>query len=548
MSYPELVAIYNGIVSNEDIRRLQNSYSAVESVLDKELSGLFLSNYKQDLLDILIMYRVYFEGAKFPLDTTDDSDFEPSDVRLNIAKILVDKTARYMFSEPPDINLQNLSPDKELDYVSANNRLVKAVLKRNNFNTKLVKAAKDCLIGKRVALVTNFTNDAISVDFIPAYEFVYETDPNDVDKLIKFIQFYNVVMNDEKEEQRVYKKKWWLDEDNKCHVEEIIYDGFGREVEIKKEDTATFFDYIPVSIIINDGLSGDPFGDSDIHNVADIEGLYAKLINKDADSLRKGTDQIVCLIDMDPRATGGLSRKPGAMWDLPSDTAKPERQGKVATVDNPMTYSEGLTASLTRLRNIMYTSLAVPDTTSSALQGIVTSGKTMQAIYWDLTVRCNEKMLAWIPAIESCVKTIIEGAIANPGLRLLYEKSPLVEDYQVTVVNNYSILQDDIEERTTDLLEVQSNVRSKKSYIMKWQQLNEEEAEAELEQIAKEMQLLSEDSLMADSYGNIEEASNGNIDKVSLESGKVSLNDNTDIKGVKGGSTTANNVSKTTDS
>lgn len=532
-------------VNQDDIDRLKRNFTAIQSVLDEELSGIFLTEYKRDFREIIDLYETYFKGADFRLDST-DVDWEPTKLRLNIIKILIDKTARYMFSQEPDIWIKPVS-NSDVD-MSPNEELVKKVLKENNFSSKIVKAAKDCLIGKRVALVTNINEYGIQVEFIPSLEFAYETDPQDVDRMTKFIHVYNIESNADDYKQKIYKKKWELIDDV-CYVEEAIYDGVGNQIEVLVNRTRTKFDYIPVSVIINDGLLGDPFGDSDINIVEGLEAAYAKLISKDIDSLRRSTDEIVYTIDMDPKSTHGLSRRPGAFWDLASDEARPERQGKAGSIDNPMTYSEGLTASLTRLRNILYTSLAVPDTTSSALQGIVTSGKTMQAIYWDLTTRCNEKMLAWVPALELCVRTILLSAKKYPEVKSKYKPGKLIEDYQVVITNNYSILQDDIEERTTDLLEVQSNVKSRKSYLKKWEGMTDEEADEELKQIALEMQMLSEDSLMGDSYGDIEEASNGDIDETvedNQQVEEVKLNENNEIKGVKQGTTTANNAEKTT--
>lgn len=531
-------------LQNNDITRVVDNFFAISAIIDGELHGVFQSNYKIDFQDILNMYKIYFEGAPFDIDTT-DIDWIPTKLQLNLAKVLIDKTARYMFSQPPDIWVQTVDAKHDVDYVSANDRLIKEVLKRNNFDSKLVKAAKDCIIGKRIALVTNYSKEGISIDFIPSLEFAYETDPKDVDTMTKFIHVYSVDVNEDKDQARVYKKMWTL-ENGRCYVEESVYNGHGVKIEVKVPKRATIFKYIPVSVIINDGLLGDPFGDSDIKIVADTESQYSKLISGDIDALRKNTNQIVYSVDADPASTKGLSRAPGAYWDLATDQAHGERQAKIGSIDNPMTYSEGLTASLTRLRNIVYTSLAVPDTTSSALQGIVTSGKTMQAIYWDLTVRCNEKMLAWIPAIEKCVRAIIEIGRKDKSVKNLYEKEELVEDFNISITNNYSILQDDLEERTTDLLEVQSKARSIKSYIKKWQGLTDEETDEELKQIALEMQLLSESSLMSDSYGNIEEVSNGDIeDVVEADSEEMELNNNNDIKGVKAGTTTANRGPKT---
>lgn len=55
------------------------------------------------------------------------------------------------------------------------------------------------------------------------------------------------------------------------------------------------------------------------------------------------------------------------------------------------TYTGALGTTLDRLKQAMYDQLAVPNVSPDAMQGVVTSGKTLKAIYWDLIVRCDEK-------------------------------------------------------------------------------------------------------------------------------------------------------------
>lgn len=490
----------------EFIFEQMQGYNLTKALINQELTGIFNTETLRDMSNILKMYRIYMQGASFNTDQS-SNDWMPAQWHSKQIKSLIDKEARFLFSEPPDIRLRDLKSDtSDNSRVTPNQTLLQKVLKENRFNSKLVRAAKDCLIGKRIAIAVNFNEEnGIDISFIPSLEFVYETDPSDVDRITKFIQFYNVTANEDKNQQRIYKKKWYL-KNGVCRVVEELYDGNANLMETITADQATRFDYIPVAIVINDGLSGDPFGISEVESLEDTEAYYSKLSNKDIDSLRKGTDQITYAIDADPRTTKDLSRAPGAFWDIATDPAKDGKAANVGTLDNPMSYSTALDATLQRLKSDMHDQLDVPDTSSNALQGIITSGKTMQAIYWGLMVRCNEKMLDWTPAFELMTETILIGSKLYPEIARKYTDEQIVEDYEIIVENSYPILQDETEEKASDMLEVSNKVRSRKSYMKKWMGMTDKDAEAELQQIQLEQQMFEQESYPAETI--IEEGIN----------------------------------------
>ena len=66
---------------------------------------------------------------------------------------------------------------------------------------------------------------------------------------------------------------------------EELYDGNAMLVEELTPTTETKFTYIPAWVIVNEGLTGDPFGKSDIEALIDDESWYSKLSSKDIDSL-----------------------------------------------------------------------------------------------------------------------------------------------------------------------------------------------------------------------------------------------------------------------
>lgn len=499
------------IGKSQFIANQMQSLNLARALINKELTGIFNMQTLRDMRHTLAMYQVYSEGADFNTDQS-SNDWVPAQWHAKQIKGLIDKEARFLFAKPPDISLRDLqATTSDNSRIAANQGLVKAVLDANRFSSKLIRAAKDCLIGKRVAVMVNFNESTgIDVSFVPSLEFVYETDPADIDVMTKFIQFYNVVVNEDKSQQRTYKKKWYM-KDGICHVIEELYNGAAQLVDVITPDQPTRLDFIPAAVIINEGLTGDPFGSSDVEALKDTESYFSKLSNKDIDSLRKGTDQITYTIDADPKTTKGLSRAPGAYWDIATDTAKEDGMAQVGTLENPMAYSTALDTTLQRLKASMYSQLDVPDTTGDALQGIVTSGKTMQAIYWGLMVRCDEKMLDWIPGLTHMVTSIIEGAKSYPEIAKRYIDSPVVDGYAIEITNNYPILQDTTEEKASDMMEINAKVLSRKQYLKKWYRMTDEDADKELEQIKFEQSMFDQDSYLlgADEDGgtyNAEEA------------------------------------------
>lgn len=488
-------------VDQELIARQAKEFAFTQSLIQTELHGIFGSETLRDMKEIIALYNIYEEGASFDQDNN-SGDYVPADHHFKIIRSLIEKEARFLFSQPPTITLEDTegptrSDDGQLvNRLEPNQMLVEAVLEANNFNSKLVRAAKDCLIGRRIAIAVDFSEKGIDISFMPSLEFIYETDPRDVDILTKFIRFYITHDDDDKGQQRVYKKKWTLNDDGFCVIEEGLYDGNGVLVEEIMSETTTPLTRIPCWVIVNGGLIGDPFGRSDVEELIEDESWYSKLSSKDFDSLRKGTDQIVWTMDVNPRATGNLSRAAGSYWDLSSDPMEENRTGQVGVLDNSMAYSPAMDTTLNRIRASMFSQLDIPDTTSEALSGIISSGKTMKAIYWGLMVRCDEKLLDWIPALRGLVICIIEGSKLYPDAKKVYMDEELVDGYSVTIENSYPILEDESEEKSTDMMEVQTQVMSRKSYMKKWRGLSDEDVEDELKQIALEQSMLRDDNYM----------------------------------------------------
>lgn len=466
------------------------------SLVSSEVEGLYGSQVLREMGEIIGYYNIYEKGSSFKTEGS-KGDYVPSNLRFRQAYSLVNKEARFLFSNPPDlwVEVEGEKGGRERKNGTILQNLVDGVLKYNHFNSKLIRAAKDCFIGKRVAYLVNFDEirGNIKISFIPSLEFVYETDDDDSDEVTKLVIFYTVVDSKSKNDQRIYKKKYWMKE-GLCWISEAIYDGLGSLVEEVTPERATRFPYIPAGVIINEGLTGDMFGSSDVSQIDEFESWYSRLSNADMDAERQGMNPIRWARDMAPGSTEGLSIAAGAFWDLATDPSAPEGvSGETGVLETSMGYTQALNSTLSRIKSSMYDTMDMPDVSPESLRGVVSSGKTLKAIYWGLTVRCDEKMLVWRPALEHIAKIIVDGAKMYPQSTRFLNLGPLPDvEFSIRVDNRYSLPEDETEEKETDLAEVNAQTMSKKAYMKKWRNLTDEEIDEELNQMARERELLED--------------------------------------------------------
>lgn len=476
-------------------------------VIDDDIDKTEKESYFNEVNSIIGYYNDYKKGVEFFAEGS-NGDYVPSQIRFKKISNIINKEARFLFANPVtfNLNIDDVSGEFKNENVILQD-FVDKVLKKNNMQGKMLKGAKDCLIGKRIGIILNFNENGISITFLKSTEFIFESSSKGVEDLTKFIAFYNVNTSSNKAEQRWFKKTYSLEANDIVYVEENLYDGLGEIIEEVTPKRATKFNHIPAAVILNDGLTGDTKGTSEVSLLTDYESLYSKLANGDVDAERKSMAPIRYTIDASSESTEHLSSSPGSYWDLQSDQEKAEySQAKAGILELNMSYSNALKTTLDRVENQMYAEVDVPNINSEKLQGTITSGKTLQALYWDLTVRCDEKMIAWKFALEYIIDCIIEGAKLYPDSKSKYTNVPILPDitYDMTITNNYPLPEDEAEEKEMDLAEIQQNVMSRKSYLKKWRNLNDKEADEELNQIKIEMDLF-ENSQMPTDYEEDEE-------------------------------------------
>lgn len=491
----------NGQNDNVSVLTAYNKipYALINNEVDGGTTEIF-TEFKQ----IAECYKIYKKGIKFAAEGT-GGHYVAAQLRYKKVATLINKEARFLFGGTPDIKIEangdvgKITEEAKAQLTTLQN-LVDKILEANKFENILLKGAKDCFIAKRVALMANFNEDyGVTLQFIPALNFIYETRFDNAEVLTKFISFTTVRDRKNLAEKRIFKKKFVLetetDEDGNpkdvCYLEEVIYDGAGRVVETLTEYQPTLLDRIPAVVIINDGLTGETYGESEVEALKDYEQWYSKLSSADIDAGRKGMNGIKYAVDMTHNSTKNLSTSPGSFWDLSSDQNLDKPSPQVGILENSMNYSGALDTTLRRIRASMYEEIDVPDVTLENIQGIVTSGKAMKCLYWPLIVRCGEKMKVWGPAIKYIIDVIIRGAMVYPNCIKKYTDDIINPvDYEIDVVQNYPLPEDEQEEKEMDLAEVAAKTMSLKTYMKKWRNLADHEVEEELQQLAYEASLL----------------------------------------------------------
>ena len=464
-------------------------------VLKNEITAGY-NLYTKELLEIKQNYLDYKKGAEFYTEGS-SGDYQPSDIRFKIAKTLIDKEARFMFSQTPDVFIQSVDTGQTaMKQVEQYQMLIDKVLKdtKNNFPKTLLQSAKDCFIGKRVACLVDFSEeDGIQIHFYNSLQFYYETEYGS-DRLTKFISFENVNQT-KSTRQRLYLVNRYEERNGTVYMSSILYNGLGAVQETVIPEQAIQLDYIPAVVIVNDGTLEDKQGVSEIASLTEYESGYSRLGNGDIDSERKGMNPIRYTVDMNSNTTKNLSSGAGAYWDLKSEQNQNEVHPMIGTLAPNMNHTEPVKVTLDRLKTTMYNEIDMPNISEETMAGTITSGKALKALYYPLQVRCDEKLKTWKPAIELIVEAIIDLAVLNKADVVSYYVLTGLDEvqYNIEVMENYALAEDEEEEKNSDLAEIAANARSRKSYIKKWRR-SEFKTDAQIDE--ELMQIAIENNMM----------------------------------------------------
>ena len=471
-------------------------------LLKVEMQGIY-GDQLQRVSKINKYYKIYEGGQAWP--TPGGLDYRPTKKITNIIKKLIDTRARFMFGREPFFNFKQIEPDSKgstanADLTQQKEDLLADILEENKFHSKLLKARKDCSISGKVAIKLWANRDiGLKIIFSPAQEFFPQYNLDDVDRLEKVVFLY--ALNDESlpENQRVKKQVWEM-QNGRCILNESTHDGMGLLLSTEYQDYNTGLDFIPVVIIQNGGLTGETDGVSDVARLWGNQDSYNRLTSDDIDALKFQMFGQDVITDASEKTFHNIKIAPGAMIDLESDMAQASqgRQASINRLESNFSYKDKFEDTVNRIKNDMYDSLEVPNVSLEQLRGLMQSGKSMRALYWGLMAACDEDWTEWGPALKQMVDYIFRMVDTYN----LYEARPIAR-YETTmdIEKTYPIQEDEDEQKQVDMAEVIDEVRSRKSYMKKWGEY--EDIDAELEQILKEKELLGQDVYTQDLEADI---------------------------------------------
>lgn len=477
----------------------------ITNIINMELGGLYGHTKIKEMSEIINYYNVYDKGQDWYVE---EKDYTPTKKKTNYIKKLIKEESRFLFGKTPTfaITTDNESNEAQCELIQ---KYLNDTLKQNLFSSKLIKGARDCFIGKRIAikLHADSVNKQIRIMFVPSLEFVYEPFEDRVDELKKIIFSHEITENPgetDKNKQVFWKQKYEMVEtrDNqgkiistKCIHWEAFVNGYGKVIEVLVDNEDLGLSGIPCYVVLNDGLSGDLDGESDVAEIMENQLAYNRLASEDIDTLIKGMNRTIYAIDVED--TSKFKLGPGAFWDVKkSMTADESSKPQIGIVETDFNYNERMQNKLSELKTDMHEVLNIPLINNQDLKGMMTSGKSMKALYWQLITRCEEKMQDWRPALEWMVKAILE-------MTEVYNIAsiPKLDNIVINVENQYPLQEDEDNEKVLDMQQVNAQVMSRKTYIEKW---NVGPSDEELKQIQLEKSILEDTLSMYDS-SNIDE-------------------------------------------
>ena len=460
-------------------------------LLKTELEGIY-GDQLERVSKINKWYDIYSGNQKWNINT--DLDYEPTQKVTNIIKKLINKRAGFMFGREPFFDIRPIKSDAkgsttEQDKAQEKEDLLYQILTENKFHSKLLKARKDCSIGGKVAIKLWAHKDTgLKIIFSPAQEFFPQFNLDDVDQLEKVVFLYSLNNEDKPENQRIKKQVWEM-QGTKCILNETTHDGRGNIKSIEYKDYNTSLEFIPVVIIQNGGLTGETEGLSDVAELWDNQDNYNKLTSDDIDALKFQMFGQDVITDASEDSLENIKISPGAMIDLQTDVAQvnSNRQAKMERLESGFSYKDKFEDTVDRLKNDMYDTLDVPNISLEQLRGLMQSGKSMKALYWGLMSVCHEDFTEWGPALTQMVEYIFKMI----DVYNLYGAKSIAKYETTTNIELVFPIQEDADtEKAIDMQEVITEVRSKRSYIKKWDIA--EDSDSELEQIQLEKQMLQD--------------------------------------------------------
>ena len=322
------------------------------------LLGLFANDleFRKELPEVQNYYEFYegrnwteeedYESSRGQLWGVRVGDYTPTREIRNLTKKLLNKQGRFMTSVPPTLVLSSYDDGINRDSIDTKRACIEHMLRDTKFWNKFGKAFMDCTIGKRVLLCmladvdqSGVPTGEVKFRFYTMPEFIYEYDENDVDVLRKVEIAYQdkSTIGKIQRDQRWHKWTYEMRDDGYCWAIYKIVDGANitafttitnnvsdneeddtiQAIELKQEWN-TGLQELPCKVILNDGLTGDIRGHSDVKDLMDMAMDYNKTMSDYRDALRFKMFEQPVFTDVKSTCLKDIKIAPNTIIDLKS--------------------------------------------------------------------------------------------------------------------------------------------------------------------------------------------------------------------------------------
>lgn len=528
--------------------------SHTDEVLSQAFNSPLAQNqkFKKELTEVELFYQ-YFDGFDVRDLNSDYGqtwkineegiDYEPTREIRNFIKQLIKKQARFMMGNAPELSFSPIQNGQ--DEAAENKRILfDFILSKSKFWTKAANALVDATVGKRVLmlLVAN-ENEKIDIQFYSMPQFTYTVDPKNPSRLLAV----DIVYQDERTKGMQTEAQLWHhfryemkssasesgvaqaleDVEEECWLTYALTDGeanqiymtedgsttikaslakiveiednLGNKVEVplKVLETApTGLSQIPCRVILNEPLTNDIYGSSDVKELITIADNYNRTVSDMRDALKFKMFEQPVLIDASTASVKGMKIAPNALVDVKSDPASSigsggnSRQAKVATISGSFNFLPAAQYYLDEAKKSMYELMdqPLPEKVQNAPSGIA-----MQFLFYDLMSRCDSKWIEWDSAIEWLVE-MLEEVLEKVNVDLGILPDNIISSYQtlttLVIDHKYPLPSDEASAKEIAMSEVQNNVRSHQSYIEEFSV--KEKADKEWKRVLEEQAQLDE--------------------------------------------------------
>ena len=442
-------------------------------------------------------------------------------------------------------------------------QLIDDIFTKGDFWKQTLTAFKDCTIGKRVLLTVQANpGEEIRFRYFTMPEFQYQLDPKDITKLKQVC----IVYQDERTRGMLAVKQIWYkwtyemrvpttqQTDEEGNIIEVPVEGAEATCWYKKETvdgnntlitepvelenldnttdyltgerpkemaypdnidwTDTRLPQIPARIILNGGLTGDIWGTSDVKELMDMATQYNKVNSDFRDALRFKMFEQPVFVDADSQCIQDAKIAPNAVIDLKTDPTLDNGEGtsraaQAFMLSSSFNFVAAADSYLDRLKKDMYEHMDQP--LPEEIKN-VPSAKAMRFMFQDLVGRCEEK---WATGWDSAITWAIDFICEAIRMFNLYpeQRGTMLANTATTDVltHNYPIPEDEQEKKTIAIQEVEAKVKSHKTYIREFGDVEDEDIEWQ--------EIMDEDGTMNESvnagfmqtkgFGNEEEEEGG---------------------------------------